>query len=86
MTTAKIIIQESDSMVLRRILEELRRQNAQDEDLWEAEHIADYMKLSKKSVQNNVIKSAGFPSCVVLPTGGRRWYAKEVREWVKHRR
>lgn len=68
------------------ILEELRSKRAQDDDLWEAEHIANYMKLSKKSVQNSVLKSPSFPGGLVLPTGGRRWVAKEVKAWVLHRR
>lgn len=72
--------------LLTGILEELRRQRVQDDDLWEAEQIADYMKLSKKSVQNGVLSASGFPSSVVLPTGGRRWVAKEVKAWALRRR
>lgn len=72
--------------ILFAILGELRGQRAQDDDLWEAEQIANYMKLSKKSVQNGILKTSGFPSCIVLPTGGRRWVAKEVKAWAMRRR
>lgn len=68
------------------ILTELRKQRSLSDDLWAAEEIADYMKLSKKSVQNRVLDDPTFPRSVALPTGGRRWWAKEIREWMKKRR
>lgn len=72
--------------LLTRILAELQRQHAQDDDLWEAEQIAGYLKLKKHSVQSHVLNSAGFPSSVTLPTGGRRWVAKEIKAWALRRR
>lgn len=77
---------ESTTTILSAILNELRRQRAQEDDLWEAEHIAEYLKLSKKSVQNTILNVPGFPSSVVLPTGGRRWIAKEIKAWAIRRR
>lgn len=72
--------------LLTEILNELRKQRAQEEDLWGAEEIACYLKLKRQSVHNGVLKAKGFPSSVVLPTGGRRWVAKEVKAWMLRRR
>lgn len=72
--------------MLNDILHELRRQGAQDDDLWDTESIAIYMKLGKGAVHNKILKASGFPSAVVLPSGGRRWVAKEVKAWIiRHR-
>lgn len=68
------------------IIKELRRSRGQDDDLWEAQEIADYMKLSKGGVQAHVLNTPGFPKAVLLPTGGRRWVAKEVKAWLVRRR
>jgi predicted DNA-binding transcriptional regulator AlpA len=55
-------------------------------DLWDAEDIAIYLRLSKKTVQNHVLEKDGFPRAITLTTGGRRWLAKEVKAWVlRHR-
>lgn len=78
--------QEGIYNIVAEILNELRRQRSQEDDLWEANEIANHLKLSKKSVQNDVLKSAGFPSSIVLPTGGRRWVAKEIKAWAMKRR
>lgn len=62
----------------------LRREHA--DDLWAAAQIADYLKLSKSSVHSHILKAPAFPAPVVLPTGGKRWVAKEIRAWaLKHR-
>lgn len=84
--TASHTVLSATEVLLAEILGELKRGREQDGDLWEAEHIADHMKLSKKSVQNKVLKMPGFPSSIVLPTGGRRWVAKEVKAWALRRR
>lgn len=66
-------------------LQALQRQSIPD-DLWSVEKIAMYLDLSKKSVTNHILKSEAFPAPVILPTGGKRWVAKEVRAWaLKHR-
>jgi predicted DNA-binding transcriptional regulator AlpA len=74
------------------ILGELRWQNAQVGDLWTAEEIGRYMKLKKNSVQNTLLKKPTFPKPIIIPTakdgggGGKRWVAKEVKQWaLKHR-
>lgn len=57
-----------------------------DNDLWDANDIAQYMRLSKKSVQNHYLDKPNFPNAVILATGGRRWVATEVKAWVTRRR
>lgn len=63
-----------------------RMDRSLNNDLWDADDIAVYMRLSKKSVQNHIIDTPGFPKAVVLVTGGRRWVASEVKAWVLRRR
>jgi hypothetical protein len=63
-----------------------RLERTGEDVLWDAEDIGIYMRLSTKSVQNHVITAPGFPNAIVLVTGGRRWYPKEVKAWVARRR
>ena len=72
------------SQIVQAVIEAARQ--TLENDLWEAADIANYMKLSKKTVQNHVINNDGFPKPVLLATGGRRWIASEVRSWVLKRR
>lgn len=54
-------------------------------DLWDSEDIAIYTRIARKTVQNSLVKKQGFPTPLVLP-GGKRWVAKEVKEWLlRHR-
>lgn len=74
--------------LLLEILNELRAQNAAAGDLWNAEDIARYMRLSRSSVQSRVLCRNDFPRAIRIPMdsgmGGRRWYAKEVKYWVSN--
>ena len=76
--------------LLLEILNELKAQRAGRAELWNAEDIAHYMRLSRSSVQSRVIARKDFPRAVRIPTenglGGRRWYAKEVKDWIKKNR
>lgn len=72
--------------ILAEINQKLERLGRADDDLWDADNIADYMKLSKKSVFNNIVNDMTFPKSVPLVTGGRRWIAKEVKAWTLKRR
>lgn len=74
------------SQMLSAILSEIKKQSRHDDDLWSTEEIADFLKLSRKSVQNHIVKTQTFPDSVPLPTGGLRWISKEVREWAKKRK
>lgn len=77
--------QENPTQILNAILGELRRQRVAD-DLWSADDIADYLGLAKNTVQGRTVKTNGFPRPVMLPTGGKRWVAKEVRAWAMRQR
>jgi predicted DNA-binding transcriptional regulator AlpA len=57
-----------------------------DNDLWDADDISIFVRLSKKTVQNHYLEKPGFPKPIVLPTGGRRWVAAEVKTWIMRRR
>lgn len=76
--------------ILLEILNELKAQNVASNDLWSASDIARYMRLSTSSIQSRVICRKDFPRAVRIPTdsgmGGRRWYAKEVQNWVSKNR
>lgn len=78
--------------LLSDIAQLMRRQASQDDDLWTADDVAAYLKLSKSTVQQRIIGKVGFPRPVILPTahdssgGGKRYLAKEVKAWtLRHR-
>lgn len=80
----EISLNEAQMPVLLSSLHEIMRKQA--DDLWGAEEIAAYIKLSKKSVRNRFLHKPGFPAPVELPGGCQRWVAKEVRAWaLRHR-
>lgn len=72
--------------LLMEILSELKTQHASTSELWNAKDIAHYMRLSRSSIQSRILTRRDFPRALVIPTsgsgGGRRWYAKEVKEWL----
>ena len=76
--------------LLLEILNELKAQTAAKSELWNASDIARYMRLSTSSVQSRIITRKDFPRAVRIPTenglGGRRWYAREVKDWVAKNR
>lgn len=72
------------AVVVRDLIARLDR--TRDDGLWDANDIADYVRLSKRSVQNHYLTKPGFPKPVILPTGGRRWVAGEVKAWITRRR
>jgi hypothetical protein len=72
------------AMVVRDLIARLER--TRDDGLWDAEDIAAYMRLSKKSVQNHYLNKPGFPKAIILATGGRRYVAAEVKSWILRRR
>lgn len=57
-----------------------------NESLWTAAEIADYLNLSKSSVHGRIICKPDFPPAIKLPSGGRRWVPAEVRSWALKRR
>lgn len=73
------------TILLGDILKELRIQNSQSAELWGPEEIGNLIKLGKGTVQNKILNTPSFPTSIVLPTGGRRWVAKEVKAWALRR-
>lgn len=79
---------ETEAQTILHSIETLMRR--QSDDLWGAEEIASYLKLSKSSVQCRILILPNFPPPVQLPSGEKRgtkrWVAKEVIAWVlRHR-
>jgi predicted DNA-binding transcriptional regulator AlpA len=76
--------------LLLEILNELKTQHSERADVWALEDIARYLRLSRSSVQSRVTCRKDFPRAVRIPTdsglGGRRWYAKEVKQWLSKNR
>lgn len=76
--------------LLLEILNEIKAQRAEQNEIWNSDDIAHYMRLSRSSIQSRVICRNDFPRAVRIPTdngmGGRRWYAREVKEWVRRNR
>lgn len=57
------------------------------DELWRADEIAAYLKVSKKTVQNRVLNSDKFPAPRLLEFAHtknpiRRWVPKEVIAWA----
>lgn len=79
------------SSIANDILAELKRlntNNVNDYTLWNREDIANYLRTSVKTLQNNgIFTSPGFPRAQVIPTGETRpaklWRAKEVIQWAQ---
>lgn len=53
-----------------------------DVDLWDAEMIASFLKVSTYQVQTRIAPLAGFPQAIRINNGHPRWKAKEVIEWA----
>ena len=75
---------------LLEILNELRRQNKDNRELWQTDDIADYVGLRPSTVHSTLLPRKDFPRAVIIPTtedgGGRRWYAADVKNWIKKNR
>lgn len=72
-------LQESINAILARL-------DRVDDGLWDADDIARYARLSKRTVQVHYLSRADFPKSVELVTGGRRWESEVVKEWFTRRR
>ena len=76
--------------ILLVILNELITQSAANGEIWNADNIAQYMRLSISSIQSRIICRRDFPRAVRIPTtdlgGGRRWYAAEIKNWLRNNR
>ena len=76
--------------ILLEILNEIKTHRAANAEIWNADDIARYMRLSLSSIQSRIICRSDFPRAVRIPTsgtgGGRRWYASEVKNWLRNNR
>lgn len=76
--------------ILAEILTEIRRLQGSESEVWRTDDVAKFLKLSKSSVQSRVISRPDFPRAVRIPsengTGGKRWYAREVKAWLQKNR
>ncbi|WP_321389318.1 hypothetical protein [Emcibacter sp.] len=72
--------------ILKKILEEVEKQNINQAELWDLGDLARYLKMSKSYIQHCIIGKNGFPPPIVLPTtekkGAKRWKSKEVKDWA----
>ncbi len=57
-----------------------------DDALWNYDDIAEYTHLGRQTVQKKIVTETGFPRAIRLPSGGRRWIAKEVKDYLKRQR
>lgn len=53
------------------------------DELWTAQDIADYLKLTPDYIRRKIIKQPNFPEPVTLQgVGTLRWIATEIKEWA----
>lgn len=79
--------QPSEAELLTAVRELMARvERSLSSDLWDADDIACFLRLEKKTVQNHYLGNPKFPKPVVLPTGGKRWIASEVKAYAMNRR
>lgn len=69
---------------LRDLISEIKK--PAKSDMWDASDIAAYLRLTKGTVQSHLLGKHGFPNAIVLPVGGRRWLASEVKAWAARHR
>ncbi|VVN71267.1 hypothetical protein PS689_00439 [Pseudomonas fluorescens] len=88
---------DSDSVdllvTLRALVTELRAPRVSiDDELWTFDDIAQYLKLSKYTVERRVVIQPGFPEPVQPCATGKgskavkRWFAGEVIKWARQNR
>ncbi|MBN2700817.1 MAG: hypothetical protein JXR29_05140 [Methylothermaceae bacterium] len=70
--------------------EALKRIKSTDQDdLWDAEQVGKYLKVSTWTVQNKLAYMRGFPKAVYLgdgPKAPRRWRAGDIKKWTISRK
>lgn len=88
---ARILIPKMEAVVAK-ALREMAATKPKDE-LWGAEQVGEYLKVTPRHVTEVLRVLPGFPACYRLPSGGEnggrgrpKWMAAEIRAWVeKHK-
>ena len=78
------MINEQNYNQAERLLNKLAR--LADDALWDYGDIAEHISLAKKTVQTKIVTADGFPRAIIIPSGGRRWVAREVKDYLKRQR
>ncbi|WP_343560466.1 helix-turn-helix transcriptional regulator [Kiloniella sp. b19] len=77
----------TEKQILSEILSTIKQNQSLSSELWAIEDIALFLKISPDSVSKRITKVKTFPKPIKVPTTegtmNPRWYAQEVREWVK---
>ena len=72
--------------ILSGILQEIKKMNRNDDDLWTRANIAEYLQCSPNQA-DRVIRHKDFPAAIRPPTsengGHPRWVAREVKKFVQ---
>ncbi|MFM2465178.1 hypothetical protein P0D87_16160 [Paraburkholderia sp. RL17-368-BIF-A] len=71
---------------VERLVAALEKPKKLDETLWSTEQIAQWLGLSKQTVELRVVTRPGFPAPlrpVDSKKAQRRWFASDVLEWAR---
>jgi len=76
---------------IQELIHQLQRPAVASEDeLWTAQDIAGYLKLSAYTVERRIVVQPGFPvsvqPCATGAKAAKRWFAAEVITWVRRHR
>ena len=84
MSEIELITKLADALAVR-----IRPRIPASVQLWDLDDIAEYLRLSKVSVQSRIACLPDFPKAIRLPTDGKksghpRYKAAEVISWAEH--
>lgn len=76
---------------IHELIRQLQRPTvAAEHELWTAQDIAAYLKLSAYTVERRVVVQPGFPKsvqpCATGAKAAKRWFAGEVITWLRQHR
>lgn len=76
---------------LQELIKQLQRPAvAAEHELWTAQDVAAYLKLSAYTVERRVVVQPGFPKsvqpCATGAKAAKRWFACEVITWLRQHR
>lgn len=76
---------------IHELIRQLQRPSvAPEHELWTAQDIAAYLKLSAYTVERRVVVQPGFPKsvqpCATGAKAAKRWFAGEVITWLRQHR